>query len=201
MGGRSEIARAWLTLAVACTLAMPAAGQFSDSFNFIKAVRDGEGDKVMTYLNKPGQPVLNTRDGSTGETALHIVVKKHDQTWLGFLLARGAQTELRDREGNTALLTAVHISDADAARMLLQYGAKVNATNSRGETPLVVAVQHRDLPSIRLLVTNGADPRIADTIAGKNARDYASEDNRGTAILRILDEAKPKPSTMVGPAQ
>ena len=201
MGGRSGIARAGLTLAAACALAVPAVAQFSDSFNFIKAVRDGDGEKVMTYLNKPGQPVLNTRDGSTGETVLHIVVKKHDQTWLAFLLSRGAQTELRDREGNTPLLTAVHISDAESARMLLQYGAKVNATNGRGETPLVVAVQQRDLPSIRLLVTNGADPKIADTMAGKNARDYASEDNRGTAILRILDEAKPKPSTVVGPVQ
>lgn len=182
-------------------LSVPAAAQFSDSYNFIKAIKDADGDKVMTYLNKPGQPVLNARDTATGEGALHIVVKRHDISYLNFLLGRGAMTEIKDNDGNTPLITAAQLGDVEAVRALLAAGAHVNARNSRGETPLILAVQHRDLPSIRQLVANGADPKMTDTIAGKSARDYAEEDPRGAATIRILDEAKPKPSAVMGPKQ
>jgi ankyrin repeat protein len=120
-------------------------------------------------------------------------------TWLNFLLARGAMTEVKDKGGNTPLLLAVQTSDAEAARTLLQAGSRVNATNSGGETPIIIAVQRRDLPTIRLLITNGADPKITDHITGKNARDYASEDPRGAATLRVLDGAKTKPAEVMGP--
>jgi len=196
--GFSRIVLAAATLA----LAMPAAAQFSDSYSFLKAVKDADGEKAMTYLDKPGQPVLNARDSGTGDTALHIVIRRHDMTWLGFLIGRGAQTELRDRDGNTPLMTAVQLSDAAATRLLLQAGAKPNAANSRGETPLIIAVQHRDLPIIRMLLAEGADPKIPDTIAGKSAHDYAAEDRRSDTVLKLLDETKPKPAKVIsGPVR
>lgn len=202
MGSVRGISRTMAAVAFAAlAFAAPAPAQFSDSYNFIKAVRDADGAKAMEFLNKPGAPALNTRDPNTGETALHIVVKRHDQTWLTYLLSLGAQTELKDRNGNTALMTAAQLSDSDSARVLLQYGAKVNTTNTGGETPLIIAVQRRDLASIRTLIQNGADPKIADHVTGKNARDYASEDSRGAAALKILDDAKPKPATVMGPTR
>ena len=71
MGRKGRVSRAMLVgLVLAC--AAPATAQFSDSYNFLKAVREANGDEAMKYLNKPGAPVLNTRDPSTGETALHI---------------------------------------------------------------------------------------------------------------------------------
>ena len=182
-------------------LAVPAAAQFSDSYNFIKAVRDADGAKVMDFLNKPGQPVLNTRDTANGDSALHIVVKRHDASWLAFLLSRGAQVDIKDRDGNTPLMTAVQLGDEDSARILLQAGAGPNVANAGGETPLIAAVQHREISTIRLLIQSGADPKSADHIAGKTARDYASEDPRGAAIVKILDEAKPKPTVTMGPVR
>lgn len=200
MGAVRGISRTTAAAIVAAlALAAPASAQFSEGYNFLKAVRDGDGTKAMEFLNKPGAPALNARDNTSGESALHIVIKRHDQGWLGFLLSRGAQVEAKDRAGNTPLITAVQLSDPESVRALLQYGAKVNATNASGETPIIIAVQRRDLPSIRLLIQNGADPKIADHVAGKNARDYAAEDARGTATLKVLDEAKPKPTITMGP--
>ena len=172
-------------------LAAPSVAQFSDSFSFLKAVKDRDGGKAMPFLNKPGAPVLNTRDPSTGETALHIVTRAHDMTWLSFLLSRGANTEIKDKDGMTPLLAAAQTGDADAARLLITAGANVNAINGSGETPLIFAVRNRDLATGRMLVTAGANPEARDTIAGKSARDYATEDRRGTAMLKLLDEAKP----------
>jgi len=193
MGGLRRISNGLAgALLIAC--AVPAAAQFSDSYNFIKAIRDRDGDKVMTYLNKPGAPMLNTRDGATGEGALHIIVRRHDTVYMQVMLARGADANIRDRDGNTPLVVAALIGDPDMVRLLIGGGANVNAVNSRGETALIAAVQRRDPTITRALIAAGGNPAVADTIAGKTARDYASEDPRGAAIVKILDEAKTKPS-------
>ena len=199
--GISGAFRTGLALALV-TAAVPASAQFSDRYNFLKAVRDADGAKAMEVLQKPGSPDLDSRDGATGETALHIVVRRHDQTWLTTLLARGAKTELRDNGGDTPLMAAAKLSDAESLRTLLSYNANPNATDTQGQTPLIVAVQRRDMPSIRLLLASGADPAIADRVAGRTAKDYAAEDARGTAVLRLLEEAKPKSSAAVsGPVR
>lgn len=189
--GVSRVMPCGLALAIALACAMPAAAQFSDSFNFLKAVRDADGEKATELLAKPGAPVLNTRDPSTGESALHIVIKKHNDNWIAFLLGKGALPDLRDRDGNTPLLTAALYGDTTAVGLLLQVGAKVDAVNNRGETALILAVQRRDLVVIRQLVDGGANPRIADTIAGKSALEYAASDPRGTAVVKILADARP----------
>lgn len=186
----------------ALALAGPALAQFSDSFNFLKAVKDRKGDDVMTYLNKPGAPVLNARDGGSGDTALMIVTRRHDDQWLAFLLSRGADPTIKDSTGNTPLHIATQSSDIEGVTMLLQAGANVNAVNANGETPLILAVHTRDLPTIRLLLTNRANPDIADTIAGESARDYAKGDRRGTSVVKLFDEVKAKPAAQVmGPVR
>ena len=193
MGGRTGFTTA-LGVALSVALATPAVAQFSDSYQFMQAVKDRDGDKLMTFLNKPGQPTLNARDGASGDGALHVLVRRHDTAWLGFLLARGAQVDIRDKNGNTPLMLAAQTSDPDSMRLLLLARAGVNVANSSGETPLIAAVQRRDLVSVRQLLAAGADPKIADTIAGKSARDYAAEDSRGAAVAKLLDDAKPKPA-------
>jgi len=199
MGLKSGVSRAMLCGALlAC--AAPAMAQFSDSYNFLKAVRDANGDEAMKYLNKPGAPVLNTRDPSTGETALHISVKAHQDNWVGFLLNKGADPEVKDRDGNTPLHDAALMGDQTAMTFLIGMNAKVNATNNNGETPLILAVHRKDIALVRQLVDAGADPRIQDTIAGKSALDYAKQDPRMGAIQKVLEEAKaPAKKKVAGP--
>jgi ankyrin repeat protein len=196
MGLKSGVSRALLCgILLAC--AAPAMAQFSDSYNFLKAVRDSDGDEAMKYLAKPGAPVLNTRDPSTGETALHISVKAHNDTWVGFLLNKGADTEIKDRNGNTALHDAALVGDPTAISYLTSMKARVNATNNNGETPLVLAVHRKDIEIVQLLIAAGADPNIQDTIAGKSALDYAKQDRRLGAIQKVLENAKAPPKKVV----
>jgi uncharacterized protein len=182
------------TCLLCAALAGPAAAQFSDSYNFIQAVKDGDGTKAMQFLNKPGEPVLNTKEPGTGETALHIVVRQHQENWVAFLLSRGALPDAKDHDGNTPLHVAASVDDTDAITLLLERGARVNVTNNNGETPLILAVHRRDPAAVRILVANGADPKLADTIAGKSARDYAAEDSRSAALVKLMDDAKPAPA-------
>ena len=186
---RSMFPVAIALVAVSAPVAVQA--QFSDSFNFVKAVKEADGAKATEFLNRPGSVIVNTRDGSTGETALHIVTARRDSLWLGFLLQRGANPDTRDDRGNTALLIATQLGWADGIQTLLSRRAGVDVTNSSGETPLIRAVQNRDIASVRLLLAAGANPNKPDNAAGLSAKDYATRDPRSTAILKEIVEAKP----------
>ena len=186
---------------VAVMLPVAAQAQFSESYSFLKAVRDRDGEKVTTAINKPGSGavMINTRDSATGEGALHIVVKRRDVTWLSFLLSKGANPDMRDGSGNTALMISAQLGFAEGLSLLLDRRAQVDLANSSGETPLIRAVQNRDIVTVRTLLAAGANPAKADTSSGLSARQYAKRDLRSAAIVKAIDEAKPKPKAKVGP--
>jgi ankyrin repeat protein len=185
-----------LGLMIAALFAMPALAQFSDSYSFLKAIRDRDGTKVNEYLSGQNPTLINTRDYTSGEGAIHIVVKRRDDLWLRFLLAKGANPDLRDKDGNTPLILAAQIGFPEGTAALLNgSNANVNAINNSGETALIVAVQRRDVLNVRLLLAGGANAKIADHIAGMSARDYAERDARAAAILKLIDDAaKAKPA-------
>jgi ankyrin repeat protein len=187
-------------IALALAVAGPAQAQFSDNYNFLKAVKDKDGQKVTDLIQKPGSTVINSRDVTTGENALHIVVARRDATWLTFLLAKGANPNLTDNDGNTPLMDAVQGRFEEGVRTLLAYKAQVDKVNDSGETPLIRAVQLRDVGLVRLLVAQGANADKRDSIAGMSARDYAKRDTRTPGLAEALDAAKPvaKPT---GPVQ
>jgi len=190
-GGWGKRKRLIIGLVAAAMLGGPAQAQFSDSYKFLKAVRDRDGAVVTELVEGPGSTIINTRDYSSGEAALHIVVKRRDAAWLAFLLAKGAKADIRDNEGNTPLGIAAQLGFVEGVQTLTGQGAGVNLANARGETPLILAVHNRDIATVRALLAAGANPLLPDRIAGKSARDYAAEDRRSAALLKLIDDAKP----------
>jgi uncharacterized protein len=178
-----------LALAALALTAAPVAAQFSDSYNFLKAVKDADGAEAEKFINEPGSGsvIINTKDDSTGQTALHIVTQRRDVEWLGFLLGKGAKPNIADKKGVTPLMLAVQLSWADGASLLLKLKADVDATNRAGETALIRAVQLRNAEMVRLLLKAGANPDKQDSVVGYSARDYATQDGRGNAILAIIE--------------
>lgn len=175
----------------AALLAAPAAlpaQRMSDSYEFLKAVREADGNKVTQILDKPGSRIINTRDDS-GDAALHIVTKRGDVTYLRFLIARGANINIQDGRGNTPLMLAVSASCFDCVDVLTQQKANVNLANASGETPLIRAVQLRNLEMARRLLNAGGNPDQRDVVAGLSARDYATRDTRSPALTKLLADA------------
>jgi ankyrin repeat protein len=191
----TKLSRALAASIALAAAAVPAAAQmtFSDSYTFLKAVKDRDGMKVTELVGAPGSVVINTRDRTNGEGALHYMVRARDITWLAFLLGKGARADLQSNRGDTPLTLAAQIGWLEGAEQLLLRRASVDLANGRGETPLILATQRRDVPMVRLLLARRADPKRTDNVAGMSALDYARQDPRAVAVLRLL-EAKVAPA-------
>lgn len=182
-----------LALAGLAVLATPALAQigFSEGYAFFKAVRERDGATVERILSNPSSTAINGRDSDSGDAALHILVRRRDIGWLGYMLGRGARPDTPARDGATALALAAQIGWREGAERLLNARANPNQPNNRGETPLIFAVQRFDTAMVRLLVGRGADPNQTDSVAGYSALDYARQDPRGAAIVQLL-QARPQ---------
>lgn len=188
---------ALLALAAAPLIAQGGIG-FSPAFGFLKAVRERDG-AAATAATQPGSTVINSRDPSNGDGALHILTRGRDLTWLTFMLQRGARPDLQNNEGATALLLAAQIGWREGAERLLIARSNPNIPNRQGETPLIYAVRRFDAPMVRLLMTNGADPNQTDSLSGNSALDYARQDRRGQGLIPILEARPQRPAQVQGP--
>lgn len=192
---------AGLILPMGAGVVAPAAqAQFSDSYNFLKAVRERKGEEAEKFLAQPGTVIINTRDNSTGETALHIVIQRRDASWLGYLLQKGANPNLADKKGTTPLMLATQLGFIDGIDWLSRKKAQIDQTNRAGETALILAVQLRNAEAVRVLLKAGANPDKKDSRAGYSARDYALQDGRANAIVAII-ENNGKTDTAKKPAE
>jgi len=189
---RAEIRLASFLLALVATAGLlhgPAQAQFRGGYAFLQAVDSRDGTKATDAL-KDDPSLINTRHPETGETALVIVTKRRDISWLRFLLAKDADPSISDRQGVTPLMHAALINFTDGAEELLDEKAPVDQTNRRGETALILAVQAKNSAMVRLLVKRGANPDKTDHVAGMSARAYAKRDDRSGQLVALLD-AKP----------
>jgi ankyrin repeat protein len=176
----------------------PAQAQFRGGYAFLQAVDNRDGTKATDAL-KDDPSFINTRNPDTGETALIIVTKRRDISWLRFLIAKDADPSIGDRQGVTPLMHAALINFTDGADELLKDKAPVDQTNRRGETALILAVQSKNVAMVRLLVKRGANPDKADHVAGMSARAYAKRDDRTGQIVALLDAKPDGPVRDLGP--
>jgi len=183
--------------------AVPALAQmsYSDSYSFLKAVKERDAAKVNELVGgATGTIVINSRDRTNGEGALHYTVRARDIVWLAFLLGKGARPDMQSHRGDTPLTLAAQIGWVEGAEQLLLRRASVDLANGRGETPLILATQRRDLAMVRLLLGRRADPKRTDNVAGMSALDYARQDPRAGAVLKLL-EARVAPKPAAGPTR
>ncbi len=190
-----------LAFAALAAFAAPVAAQFSDSYSLIKAVRDKDVAKAREILDKPGSTTINAREPASGDAPIHIVVKRRDLPWLGFVLQANADVDARDRDGNTPLVLAAIGRWTEGLQLLIGQRAVIDRRNNAGETALIKAVEANDVADARVLLDAGADPDLTDNVAGRSARDYAAE-RSGGPLARMLAEAPKRAKAAVqGPTR
>jgi len=185
------------TLAVAAGLALALAGGAgaqqlaSDAETFLSAIRDQDGAKATAIESKAGASVVNYR-GYDGSTPLTVAMAKRNIIYVGFLLGKGAQSDLADKRGDTPLIIGARNGFSEGVDLMIASRAAIDLANKQGETPLIVAVQGRHSTIVRRLLEAGANPDKADFAAGYSARDYARRDTRNRDLLRMIETIKPR---------
>lgn len=198
IAGRMAISRAILAtvvpaLAAGLLFSSPARADFSDGYKFLESVKKKEGEKVEQAIMDSPQ-IVNARDVTSGESALHIVTQRRDLTWLSYLVSHGAKVNQADDHGLTPLQLSVNLGWREGAEFLVGNGAQADVANDAGETPLISAVHRHDLQLMKVLLQAGADPDRSDN-SGRSARDYAKLEGEGNNLVSTIDTfAKKGPS-------
>ena len=188
-----------LGVALAASPAIGQAGLTSKGDEFLTALRESNGSKAMQLVEDSAFTLINHR-GDDGSTALHIVVRSRNSSWLGFLLDNGADKDAGDKRGETPLILAARAGYGEGVARLLMKSAQVDKANRLGETALIVAVQQRHSAIVSTLLKLGADPDRRDHAAGFSARDYAKRDSRSTEMLKLIETVKSRVSEFGKPA-
>lgn len=126
--------------------------------------RRGAAMDVRRLLDS-GVPV-DTRQATTGWTALIAAVRSGKTDVVKLLLDRGAKPDLASTTGYTPLMAAAQTRNTALIRLLLLRGANANKSTPQGLTPLMIAAGNKsdsrieiaDLTNIKLLLRGGADP-------------------------------------------
>lgn len=172
----------------------------SDSEAFLTAIREQDGAKVQSLASSSGTDLVNYR-GFGGDTPLTVAMTNRSGSFVGFLLGRGANPDLADKQGDTPLIIAARSGYVEGIDRMLSARADVNAANRQGETALIVAVLRRHPQAVRRLLEAGADADKADFAAGYSARDYARRDTRNRELLRLIETIKPARRSVAGPVR
>jgi ankyrin repeat protein len=159
----------------------------SDSYVFLKAVKDQDYGKVKVYLQKGAN--INTRGYDDGETAVYVAAKLRDSILMTFLMDGKAIMDIPIKStGETALMVAVRLKARKVIDMLITSKADVNKGDRNGETALFKAIMANDRASAKRLLAANADWSIADN-TGRTPMDLTLENRRLRQLTRVLKEA------------
>ncbi len=132
---------------------------------------------------------INCQRRSDGATALHVAASRspyRNMRRMAWLIAHGADVNIRRNDGSTALVVAMNRDRLDAVKYLLEHGADVNTQNKDGMTPLYYAAWRGRKELVDMLLRNGADITVVNTY-GRTAMGVAKE--RGyTEIAELLSK-------------
>ncbi|KAJ9486986.1 hypothetical protein VN97_g6342 [Penicillium thymicola] len=93
----------------------------------------------------------------TGNTALHRAVELRRPRILAFLLEKGANVNILNRDGLTALQLACKTDNCEAVSLFLEHGAQSEIRSSHGTTALHVSALQGNWVAFDLLIIGGAD--------------------------------------------
>jgi ankyrin repeat protein len=120
-----------------------------------------------------------TATSKTGETVLHFLVTKPNQTEIiNYFLAKGVDPNKADSEGNTPLMIAATVKETTTAlEQVLPLVKNINALNGKGESALTMAVKSGTPTAVELLLNKGADVKVTNK-DGNNLGAYLIESYR-----------------------
>lgn len=106
---------------------------------------------------------MDVQNTVTGNTALHRAVELRRPRILAFLLEKGANMNILNRDGMTALQLACKTDNCEAISLFLERGAQLEIRSSRGTTALQVSALQGNWVAFDILMIGGADINAWDS--------------------------------------
>jgi len=138
----------------------PNIGNWDDQTPLGWAAADGTEEAIDMLLKQPRTDVNHIQ--KSGQAPLSRAAENGHAKCVKRLLAKGAEVESTDLDGNTALLLGAANGHKIVVKMLLKSGAKINVQNKNGNTPLALAATNNHDAVVRVLLESGADAEVPD---------------------------------------
>ncbi|DAZ93811.1 TPA: hypothetical protein N0F65_008570 [Lagenidium giganteum] len=158
------------------------------------AAQYGKIPRLAALLERDPVLSVDVQEPRTRWSPLHFACRFGQIETVEFLLARGANPELPDWNGNTPLHLSAGWGNTRCCILVLERGADVRLTNNEGETALAVAksLARQDIAS--LLSNWKAVGLSREELAEQRAQMalQRSATQSAFAIMRLLDEEPPE---------
>lgn len=150
-----------LAFGVAITIMLNA---HSFSSQIVYEASQGDLPKVNHWLNMGGDinATIDAGKGWKGVSALESAAARSNSEMVRFLLSKGADVNMADRQGRTPLIVASEQNQLHNIKLLLSNGASINWQDNRGFTALRCAAEYNRIEAARLLIDSGADLNLKD---------------------------------------
>ena len=110
---------------------------------------------------------VNARNPQSGDPLLFTASLMGHTDIIAFLLEKGADINIQNREGNTSLHAAAFLGRADAAQLLLKHDINVNARNIQGGSAMDNATLDWEITQGILNIIQVIEVNKAEVLAGR----------------------------------
>lgn len=117
-----------------------AAQKTQDDTLLFAAIEKGYAD-IAALLLDAGISCVDARNDRQETALMAAAAVPGKEDLVALFIAKGADLEARDAQGNTPLLVATLHKSTQAALQLIGAGSDVNAVNNRGDTPMQLATK------------------------------------------------------------
>lgn len=157
-------------------------------------VSNDRGETPLTIASRKGYKeiveALSEQSFDKGN-ALMIAVMENQLETARSLLAKGANPEVKDKNGDNLLMNAIRKKNESMAELLISKGANVNHQNFREETPLSYAVNQGMTNLVNRLLSENASPADALEVLQRQS-EKETESLAVTTAMYAIEKNRPE---------